>query len=52
VSLPLEGQVPNVVFVEVLVRDGGRWWFYDGGADRSVGVAEALARGPKSSRAR
>jgi beta-1,2-mannosidase len=48
----LEGQVPNVVFVEGLVRDGGRWLFYYGGADRSVGVAEALARGPRSSRGR
>jgi predicted GH43/DUF377 family glycosyl hydrolase len=36
-----KGQVPNVVFVEGLVRDGGRWLFYYGGADRYVGVASA-----------
>jgi beta-1,2-mannosidase len=36
------GQVPNVVFVEGLVRDGGRWLFYYGGADKNVGVATAL----------
>lgn len=34
------GQVPNVVFVEGLVRDGARWLFYYGGADTVVGVAE------------
>ena len=33
------GQVPNVVFVEGLVRDGKRWLFYYGGADKNVGVA-------------
>src|SRR5437667_281638 len=38
------GQVPNVVFVEGLVRDGGRWLFYYGGADKNVGVATAPAR--------
>jgi predicted GH43/DUF377 family glycosyl hydrolase len=37
----LAGQVPNVVFVEGLVRDGERWLFYYGGADKHVGVAEA-----------
>jgi len=42
----LTGQVPNVVFVEGLVREGGRWLFYYGGADRHVGVAEAIAKGP------
>ena len=31
------GQVPNVVFVEGLVRDGKRWLFYYGGADKYVG---------------
>ena len=36
-----EGQVPNVVFVEGLVREGSRWLFYYGGADTCVGVAEA-----------
>ncbi len=38
------GQVPNVVFVEGLVRDKGRWLFYYGGADKNVGVATAPAR--------
>ncbi len=38
------GQVPNVVFVEGLVRNGGRWLFYYGGADKNVGVATAPAR--------
>jgi beta-1,2-mannosidase len=35
------GQVPNVVFVEGLVRWGGKFLFYYGGADKFVGVAEA-----------
>jgi beta-1,2-mannosidase len=35
------GQVPNVVFVEGMVRDGNRWLFYYGGADKYVGVASA-----------
>src|SRR5947199_8342342 len=39
-----KGQVPNVVFVEGLVRDGSRWLFYYGGADKYVGVASASAR--------
>jgi hypothetical protein len=34
------GQVPNVVFVEGMVRQGKRWLFYYGGADKYVGVAE------------
>jgi predicted GH43/DUF377 family glycosyl hydrolase len=38
------GQVPNVVFVEGMVRAGNRWLFYYGGADKYVGVAEASAR--------
>jgi predicted GH43/DUF377 family glycosyl hydrolase len=38
------GQVPNVVFVEGLVRQGDRWLFYYGGADKYVGVAEAAVR--------
>jgi predicted GH43/DUF377 family glycosyl hydrolase len=33
------GQVPNVVFVEGMARDGDRWLFYYGGADKYVGVA-------------
>ena len=35
------GQVPNVVFVEGMVRDGDRYLFYYGGADKYVGVTEA-----------
>ena len=35
------GQVPNVVFVEGMVRDDNRWLFYYGGADKNVGVATA-----------
>jgi predicted GH43/DUF377 family glycosyl hydrolase len=35
------GQVPNVVFVEGLVRNGTGWLFYYGGADKYVGVARA-----------
>ena len=35
------GQVPNVVFVEGLVREKDRWLFYYGGADKYVGVASA-----------
>ena len=38
------GQVPNVVFVEGLVRDGKRWLFYYGGADKHVGVVTAQER--------
>ena len=35
------GQVPNVVFVEGMVKWGGRFLFYYGGADKFVGVSEA-----------
>ena len=35
------GQVRNVVFVEGMARQGKRWLFYYGGADKYVGVAEA-----------
>ena len=35
------GQVPNVVFVEGMVRRGSNWLFYYGGADKFVGLAEA-----------
>lgn len=35
------GQVPNVVFVEGAVRDGQRWLFYYGAADKHIGVATA-----------
>jgi predicted GH43/DUF377 family glycosyl hydrolase len=38
------GQVPNVVFVEGMARQGNRWLFYYGGADEYVGVAEASTR--------
>ncbi|HEY8715411.1 MAG TPA: glycoside hydrolase family 130 protein [Candidatus Acidoferrum sp.] len=38
------GQVPNVVFVEGAVRDGQRWLFYYGAADKHIGVATAPAR--------
>src|SRR5437867_6623524 len=38
------GQVPNVVFVEGMVRQKDRWLFYYGGADKYVGVAEAPAQ--------
>jgi predicted GH43/DUF377 family glycosyl hydrolase len=33
------GQVPNVVFVEGMVRQGRHYLFYYGGADKYVGVA-------------
>ncbi len=39
------GQVPNVVFVEGLVRKEGRFFFYYGAADKYVGVAVAPASG-------
>jgi predicted GH43/DUF377 family glycosyl hydrolase len=35
------GQVPNVVFVEGIVRQGERYLFYYGGADTNIGVAQA-----------
>jgi predicted GH43/DUF377 family glycosyl hydrolase len=38
------GQVPNVIFVEGLVRRGRRWLFYYGGADKYIGVAAAESR--------
>ncbi len=37
------GQVPNVVFVEGMVRRGKTWLFYYGGADQYVGIATAPA---------
>ena len=40
------GQVPNVVFVEGLVREGRRWLFYYGGADKHVGVVETIENTP------
>ncbi len=38
------GQVPNVVFVEGLIREPSRWLFYYGGADKYIGAATASAR--------
>lgn len=38
------GQVPNVVFVEGMIRRHDRWLFYYGGADKYVGVATANPR--------
>ena len=38
------GQVPNVVFVEGLVREAKRWLLYYGGADKYIGVAEMVAQ--------
>ena len=35
------GQVPNVVFVEGVVKKGKQFLFYYGGADKYVGVAGA-----------
>src|SRR3954451_17727140 len=37
------GQVPNVVFVEGMIRQADRYLFYYGAADKYVGVAEAPA---------
>src|SRR5438270_12866769 len=37
------GQVPNVVFVEGMVRSNSHWLFYYAGADKYVGVAEVSA---------
>jgi beta-1,2-mannosidase len=38
------GQVPNVVFVEGMVRQADRYLLYYGGADKYIGVAEAAAK--------
>jgi predicted GH43/DUF377 family glycosyl hydrolase len=35
------GQVPNVVFVEGMVREPNRWLLYYGGADKYIGLAYA-----------
>jgi len=37
------GQVPNVIFVEGMVKKGDRYLFYYGGADQYIGAAEAAA---------
>ena len=39
------GQVPNVVFVEGMIRQSNRWLFYYGAADKYIGVAAAHLRG-------
>ena len=38
------GQVPNVVFVEGMVRRGQEFLLYYGGADKQIGVAKAVWR--------
>ena len=38
------GQVPNIIFVEGMVRDGKRWLFYYNGGEKHLGVAEAWSR--------
>ncbi len=38
------GQVPNVVFVTGMVRNGNRWLLYYGAADKYVGLAVAPTR--------
>lgn len=43
-TAPVGARVPNVVFVEGLVREGPRCLFYYGGADTDLGVAEAFIR--------
>jgi predicted GH43/DUF377 family glycosyl hydrolase len=35
------GQVPNVIFVEGMIRKGNRYLLYYGGADKYIGIAEA-----------
>jgi len=39
------GQVPNVVFVEGMIRQGNHWLFYYGGGDKYIGVAAAHVHG-------
>ena len=41
------GQVPNVVFVEGMVKHGDRYLFYYGGADKYVGVVAAEMGGKR-----
>ena len=41
----IKGQVPNVVFVEGAIEDGGRLLLYYGGADSVTGVAETSLAG-------
>ena len=42
------GQVPNVVFVEGMVRRGAKVFFYYGAADKYVGVAETSLQANKA----
>ncbi len=44
------GQVPHVVFVEGMVRQGSKCLFYCGGAGQYVGVAEAALSGTEISK--
>jgi len=37
------GQVPNVVFVEGMIKQNNQYLFYYGGADKYIGIAEAAA---------
>ena len=39
-----KGQVPNVVFVEGMIRQANRWLLYYGGADKYIGAAQAAAQ--------
>ena len=41
------GQVPNVVFVEGLIVEPGRWLVYYGAADKYVGVASVAIAGAR-----
>ncbi|HYW53608.1 MAG TPA: glycoside hydrolase family 130 protein [Dongiaceae bacterium] len=45
------GQVPYVVFVEGLVRDGDVWTFYYGGADKTIGAARTRLRAARANAA-
>lgn len=40
------GQVPNVVFVEGMIKRGNNWFLYYGGADKYVGAAAAPTAPP------
>ena len=40
------GQVPNVIFVEGLVREPNRWLYYYGGADKYIGAASTPVANP------
>lgn len=38
------GQVPNIIFVEGMVRDAKRWLFYYNGGEKVIGAVEARSR--------